>query len=222
MPMIKSLIIHMWDRSKIFLKKMGGIILVGSIVVWVLSSFPSNPEFSKDYAKEIGQAEKIFRQKINAAENPEKALLERERDAAVNDILRLKNIEKTEKSFLGHIGKFLSPVFEPIGIDWRGSVALLTGLVAKEIVVSTLGVLFSAGDEPEALKQALRSSGMTPLSALSMMLFVLLYVPCLATVAAIMRETGSIKWAAFSAFYSTSAAWLLAFLAYQGGKIMGF
>ena len=98
------------------------------------------------------------------------------------------------------MGKFVAPLFAPLGIDWRGGIALLTGFVAKEIVVSTLGVLYAVGDEEEseALTNALQTSGMTPLSALSMMVFVLLYLPCLATTAAIKRETGSYKWMFFS------------------------
>ena len=124
---------------------------------------------------------------------------------------------------MGRLGKTLEPVFAPIGIDWRGSVALLSGFVAKEIVVSTLGILYVAkGDnETEALRTALSSSGMTPLSALSMLVFVLLYLPCLATITMIRKELGSWKWMAFSIVYSTSLAWLAAFMIYQGGKLAG-
>jgi len=112
----------------------------------------------------------------------------------------------------------------PIGIDWRGSVALLTGFVAKEIVVSTMGVLYAAeGDaESDALRNALQKSGMTPLSALSMMIFVLLYVPCLATLGAIGRETGSMKWTFFNLGYTTAVAWGMSFVVYQGGRLLGF
>jgi len=193
-PMIKSLLIHMWDRSKMFLKKMGGIILIGSVVVWALSAFPRNVQYSSDYATET------------------------------NKVTGFHEAEKIERSFMGSIGKTLEPLFSPIGIDWRGGVALVTGFVAKEIVVSTMGVLYAAEDEKgsEALKNALLSSGMTPLSALSMMVFVLLYLPCLATVAAIKRETGSFKWMFFSIAYNTSIAWFAAFCVYQGGKILGF
>jgi ferrous iron transport protein B len=129
-----------------------------------------------------------------------------------------------EKSLMGQMGKLIAPVFAPLGIDWRGGVALLTGFVAKEIVVSTLGVLHAVGGqhESEALKGALLASGMTPLSALSMMVFVLLYLPCLATTMAIKKETGSYKWMFFSITYSTSMAWLMAFLVYQGGHLLGY
>ena len=118
----------------------------------------------------------------------------------------------------------IAPVFEPIGIDWKGGIALLTGFVAKEIVVSTLGVLYAVdtASEPEALEKALLDSSMKPLTAFTMMVFVLLYLPCLATVAAIRRETGSIKWMAFSIFYTTTVAWVVSLVVYQGGRLLGF
>jgi ferrous iron transport protein B len=221
-PMIKSLLIHMWDRSKIFLKKMGGVILVGSVVVWILSAFPNNISYSLDYNSKIAEVKASYRAEIETARESDKKLLAKKRDVAVAELLKAKKAEKAEKSFMGSIGKVLSPVFAPIGIDWRGSIALLTGFVAKEIVVSTMGILYVA-DEAEdsaALKNALLSSGMTPLGALAMMVFVLLYMPCLATVTAIRRETGSFKWMIFSVVYSTSLAWIVAFCIYQGGSIL--
>jgi ferrous iron transport protein B len=220
-PMFKSLLIHMWDRSKLFLKKMGGIILVGSVVVWVLSVFPRTVDYSIDYAKEI---EKIrIEQKLEGTgADPGQLSAEDDRHAAITGLLKAKKREETENSLLGRIGKGLSPVLSPIGLEWRGGVALLTGFVAKEIVVSTLGVLYAVEeDAPEALQNELRSSEMTPLSALAMMLFVLLYVPCLATVSTIRRETNSYRWAAFSVVYSTSIAWLVAFGTYQAGMMLG-
>jgi len=221
-PMIKSLLIHMWDRSKMFLKKMGGIILAGSVVVWALSAFPRNIPYSINYASEIERVKTSFQTEIATTHEPGKALLTQKRDLAVAKLARAMKAEHAEKSFMGRIGKVVAPIFEPIGIDWRGSVALLTGFVAKEIVVSTMGILY-AGDEnkdSEALKNALLSSGMTPLGALAMMVFVLLYMPCLATLAAIKRETASWKWMTFSISYSTILAWTAAFIVYQGGKII--
>jgi ferrous iron transport protein B len=222
-PMLKSLMIHMWDRGKMFLKKMGGIILVGSVIIWVLSSFPSNNENSADYTVKIeapGQALEV--QKIQVQED-KLQLLTQKYEEENKDLKRKMRTETTENSYIGRIGKFVEPFFAPIGIDWRGSVALLTGFVAKEIVVSTMGILYAAeDDEPDALQQALRESGMTPLSALGMMLFVLLYVPCLATIATIRKETQSWRWAAFSVVYSTLLAWGVAFTIYQGGLLLGF
>ena len=221
-PMMKSLLIHMWDRGKIFLKKMGGIILVGSIVVWVLATFPRTIEFDSDYEAETNKVNASYQAEISNADKITVQALEKQRATAILKISNAQKMEATEKSFLGSLGKLIAPVFAPIGVDWRGGVALLTGFVAKEIVVSTLGVLYSVEEEAEsgALKQALLSSGMTPLSALSMMIFVLLYLPCLATIAVIRRET-SLKWMMISIVYSTSIAWIMALFAYQGGKVIG-
>ncbi|PXF56335.1 MAG: ferrous iron transport protein B [Deltaproteobacteria bacterium] len=222
-PMVKSLIIHMWDRSKMFLKKMGGVILIGSVVIWTLSAFPQNIQYSRDYLAETNSVIALYDTKIATANGLDMQHLENKRDAAVAQLETAQKTEKMEKSYMGRIGKTLAPVFAPLGIDWRGSVALLTGFVAKEIVVSTMGILYLAGDEgSDTLKDALLSSDMTPLSALAMMVFVLLYLPCLATVATIKQETGSFKWTLFSITYCTSLAWVAAFCVYQGGKIIGF
>jgi ferrous iron transport protein B len=136
----------------------------------------------------------------------------------------MEKAERTQNSYMGRLGRLVEPVFAPLGIDWRGGVSLLSGFVAKEIVVSTLGVLHATGEiaEEGALEKALAASGMTPLAALSMMVFVLLYLPCLATTSAIRRETGSTGWMFFSIGYSTSLAWVMAFLVYQGGRLLGF
>ena len=219
-PMLKSLLIHMWDRSKMFLKKMGGIILIGSVVVWALSAFPRNTEYSFDYNGEIEKIKVSYETRIKTG-NVDNEILEKKKDADILEISRAQRAEQVEKSYMGRMGKTISPLFSPLGIDWRGGVALLTGFVAKEIVVSTMAVLHAAEEESDALKNALLSSKMTPLSALSMMIFVLLYLPCLATVAAIKRETGSFKWMFFSIAYNTSIAWFAAFFVYQGGKLLG-
>ncbi|MBW1812687.1 MAG: ferrous iron transport protein B [Deltaproteobacteria bacterium] len=220
-PMLKSLLIHMWDRSKMFLRRMGGVILIGSIIIWALSSFPRNIQYSRDYTGEIKNIKSSYERVSEVKKGEALTLLGKKRDNEIAGILKAKEIEETEKSFLGHIGKHLAPVFAPIGIDWKGSVALLTGFVAKEIVVSTLGILYAVDDTvPEALNKALAASGMTPLSALSIMIFVLLYVPCFATIAVIGRETGSVKWAIFSAAYTTLLAWIVAFFIYQGGRLI--
>ncbi len=224
-PMFKGLLIHMWDRSKIFLKKIGGVILIGSVIIWFLSAFPKHVQFSRNYESEIANISVHYDASIAAAQGDLVEKLVSERDEAISALEVLRAREKVERSYIGRLGKVLSPVFAPIGMDWRGSVAVLTGFVAKEIVVSTMGVLYAVGAEEDeksdALKVALRKSNMTPLSAYAMMAFVLIYVPCLATVAVIRRETNSWKWAVFSITYSTILAWLVAFLIYQGGKVVG-
>jgi ferrous iron transport protein B len=222
-PMLKSLMIHMWDRSKLFLKKMGGIILIGSVIIWAMSAFPRNIIYSIDYSAAEKQINEKYSLIIAGADESDVNRLEHQINAQTNALHRAKAAERIEKSFMGIIGKTLAPLFEPIGIDWRGGVALVTGFVAKEVVVSTLGVLHAVqDDEKDALKNALKSSGMTRLSGLSMMVFVLLYVPCLASIAAIRRETGSAKWMFFSIAYTTCFAWITSFCVYQGGRMIGY
>lgn len=220
MPMIKSLLIHMWDRAKMFLKKMGGVILVGSVIIWVLSAYPKDIEYSVDYDARIDNVVQTYAQQEDAASPEEAERLAEQRSEKIDELIRARREEHAEKSYLGRIGRFVSPVFEPLGIDWRGSVAILTGFVAKEVVVSTMGVLYAVDGETEseALRSALRNSDMTPAAALAMMVFVLLYVPCIAAVAAIAREAGSVRWALLSVGYTTGVAWLAAFVVYQGGR----
>lgn len=221
-PMFKSLMIHMWDRSKMFLRKMGGVILVGSIIIWALSTFPRDRAVVDQYTR---AAAAVALERSQIMTQPE-TQIRKDLVQAVDS--RLKTLEKqrdktlVERSFIGRFGRMLAPVFSPIGIDWRAGVALVTGLVAKEVVVSTMGVLYGVGDDQtDALDHALHASGMTSLSALSIMVFVLLYVPCIATVSAIWKETSG-SWAWFSLFYTTSVAWSFSFLVYQGGKLLGF
>ncbi|HKK91140.1 MAG TPA: ferrous iron transport protein B [Desulfobacteraceae bacterium] len=214
-PMLKSLVIHMWERSKMFLRKMGGVIFVGSIVIWALSTFPRDVDFSRDYAKEI---KKVRDQHAFVLSSDG----EKELQTRIQRLEKQKEQERVSKSYIGRIGKVIEPLLAPVGIDWRSGVALLTGLVAKEVVVSTMGVLYGVGQETsQALKGALKRSGMTSLSALSMMVFVLLYVPCIATVMTIWKET-SRAWACFNLFYTTAIAWCASFLVYQGGMVFGF
>ncbi len=221
-PMLKSLLIHMWDRSKLFLKRMGGVILVGSVVIWGLTNFPRYADPSLD--RQMDQMEAHYTELLGKISGQDSQAFEEQRRAAIADLRQQQQTEQAAHSLMGQIGRGIAPFFAPLGIDWRGGIALLSGFVAKEIVVSTLGVLYAVTDQQGAgaLQTALTASGMTPLAALAMMVFVLLYLPCLATVAAIRRETGSIKWMLLSVGYSTSVAWLMAFVIYQGGRLVGF
>jgi ferrous iron transport protein B len=204
---------------------MGGVILVGSMVIWFLTAFPRTGDLAarQGGAPEAARIDVAYEDRGHAAAPSHLAQVPAAGNRAVADQQRLRHTAQVEQSLMGRIGKALAPIFAPLGIDWRGGVALVSGFVAKEIVVSTLGVLYAADEDgdADALRTALKASGMTPLSALSMMIFVLLYLPCLATVIAIRQETGSLKWMLFSVFYSTSVAWLAAFCVYQGGRLLG-
>lgn len=217
-PTARSLFIHTWDRGKIFLRKMGGVILIGSIVIWFLGSFPQNINYSRDYEGQIAS----IRQDIKSVPSVETE------ETLTGKLTRLESemaAEKIEKSFIGQIGRFVEPIFTPLHFDWKIAVALGTGFVAKEIVVSTIGVLYHVGaqedEESGGFRNALKKSGMNPLIAYAFMAFVLIYTPCLGTLAAIRRETNSWKWTFFSVGYSLVLAWIVAFVIVQGGHLIG-
>ena len=152
----------------------------------------------------------------------------------LDSIYKIQLEEKQEKSYIGIIGKKIEPVMQPLGFDWKMSVAVLTGIAAKEVVISTMAVLYQADEDAdensfslmENLNAQEYTSGpkigqkvFTPLSALSFLVFILIYFPCVAVIAAIKNESGKIKWALFTMFYTTALAWLLAFAVYQLGSI---
>lgn len=219
MPTVKSTMIHMWDRGKIFIKKMGGVILIGSVTVWVLTAFP----------REAANPSRDWDAQIDAVNARLAAAPEADRAALADELARLevgKEGERIEQSHIGRIGHVLAPAFAPMGFDWKTSVAILTGFVAKEIVVSTYGVLYQVSREADENTEGLRAelkekSGLTPLSAFALMTFILIYTPCLGTIAAIRRETGSWKWTGFSIAYSLVLAWVLAAAIVQVGRLAG-
>ncbi|MGN0212517.1 MAG: ferrous iron transport protein B [Muribaculaceae bacterium] len=189
-PSMKSAMHHMWEKTEQYIHKMGTIILVGSIAVWALNYFPRDLDKSND------------------------------------EMTAVELEHQQENSYLASIGKFMTPFIEPLGLNWKASIALISGTTAKEIVVSTLGVLYtvdeSDGDGSMMLQDRLAQpdsiSGkpdFTLPSALSFMVFVLLYFPCIATIAAIVRESGSWKYGIFSICYNTALAWVVAFATYR-------
>jgi ferrous iron transport protein B len=214
-PTVRSVIKHVLFRTGLYLKKIGGVILLASIIVWILGSFPRRVNYSRDYAGEIASVEKSQMEvKI--------------KDELINRLILEQKSEKQSNSYLGIIGHSIEPVMKPLGFDWRLSVSILSGLAAKEVVVSTLGVLFQADDNTgksslvEKIQTQHDSSGkilFTPLIAFSFMLFILTYFPCIGVVAAIRRESGSWKWASFVVVYTTGIAWLLSFTVYQLGSL---
>jgi ferrous iron transport protein B len=237
MPTLRSTGKHMWDKAVQYLKKMGGVILVSSIIIWALGHFPRHIDFSRDYDGMIAAITAQSQKDIEAnRDNPAKLHeLEAKRDLEHKTLEREKEAERQEKSYIGRIGKIVEPVIAPLGFDWRIGISVVTGLAAKEIVVSSMGVLFNVDSESDEgmsalaakLKEQKATSGsrkgeplFTPLVAFTFMIFVLLYFPCLATVAAMKKETGSIKWPLFSLAYSTIAAWLVSFAVYRMGLML--
>lgn len=215
-PTVRSIVKHVWFRTGIYLKKIGGIILIASVVVWFLTNFPQNVSYNRDYKGEIARIEKADLSGKDKIESVSKVLLE-------------QKSEKQSKSYIGIIGRSIEPVMRPLGFDWRLSVSILSGLAAKEVVVSTLGVIYQADYKTgksslvKKIQNQENSDGVrmfSPLLAFSFMLFILTYFPCIGVVAAIKRESGSWKWAAFTVVYTTVIAWLLSFTVYQTGSLL--
>ncbi len=176
MPTTKSILRHTWEKGAQYLKKMGGIIMIASVIIWFLGYYPNH----------------------NAYESVS---------------------EQQESSYIGQIGKAIEPVIAPLGFDWKLGIGLISGVGAKELVVSTLGVLYTNEEDVENVNLSDRIP-ITPLVALGYMLFVLIYFPCIATFAAIKQESGSWKWAVFAASYTTVLAWVVAFVVFRVGSLI--
>ena len=176
MPTIRAIIRHTWEKGAQYLKKMGGIIMVASILIWFLGYYPNHDAYET-------------------------------------------TAQQQEHSYIGQIGKAIEPVIEPLGFDWKLGIGLLSGVGAKEMVVSTLAVLYTNEEDIESVNLSDRIP-ITPVVALAYMLFVLIYFPCVATLAAIKQESGSWKWALFAAFYTTALAWIVAFAVNQLGHLI--
>ena len=175
MPTAKSVFRHTWEKGAQYLKKMGGIIMIASIIIWFLGYYPNH----------------------SAYDTP---------------------AEQQENSYIGQIGKAIEPAIEPLGFNWKMGIGILSGVGAKELVVSTLGVLYTNESDVDNVDLSNRIP-ITPLVAFGYMLFILIYFPCIATIAAIKQESGSWKWAAFAAFYTTALAWIISFAVYQIGSL---
>lgn len=293
LPTLKATLTHMFERGIMYLKKAGTFILAASILVWFITTYPMDVEYSKDYdalhdqvaqTYEMKDAETLAHFGIATDEQKDQvneivdnmkstvadatAQAEAAQEAApeieveddseapelFNDIkdenkdlfpaawAMYKNSanldaendkldkeqasEKLEQSYAASFGKAINPVLEPLGFDWKMGVSLVAGLAAKEVVVSTLGTIYAVGgdtDHPQALTDYLQNDPhFTPLIALTLMLFILTYPPCIAALAVIKRETGSWKWMLFMFFYENAFAWISCFIFYKIGLALGF
>ena len=213
MPTLKAMNRHMWDRTSQYLKKMGGIILVASILVWFLEYYPQNTERNLHYEERI------------AAIAGDSRLTPEESKQLISGLNKEQKEEQKENSYIGKIGHAIEPLLKPLGFDWKIGAGLISGMAAKEIIVSTLGILYTGEEENELrLKEQLQNAHYpngnpvyTPWVVVGFLLFVLIYFPCIATIAAIKNESNSWKWALFTVFYTTTLAWLFSFAAYQIG-----
>lgn len=221
-PTLRNAVVHMWDKSVQYVKKMGTVILGATVIIWALEYFPQH---SAELDRYTAQIEQVAADSTLSAEA---------RNAAIEQLTLDRATVQTENSYIGRIGQFIAPVFRPLGFDWKMGVSLLTGIAAKEVVVSSMGVLYHADGEADenssALKESLKAqvwtSGelkgqpvFTPLVAYAYLIFILLYFPCVAALSAVFREAG-LKWAAFSMLYNTGVAWIAAFLIFQIGSLL--
>ncbi len=210
LPTFKSILIHMWQRTEHFLKKMGGIVLIVSIIIWALGKFPINKELKNE-----------LQQKSNLIQTS--SLSDNEKSLKIDSLVSFYNSEQIHHSYIGQIGNMIVPFFKPLGFEWQESVSLLTGFITKEVVVSSMGVLYATGnisDRNERLNAAIRKH-FTPLKGVAFMMFVLLYTPCIVALITVIRELNSIRWSIFSVAYQIVLAWGAAFVIYQGGKLIG-
>ncbi len=162
---------HMWEKCEQYLRKIGTVILLSTIIIWVLSYYPKSDN--------------------------------------------LPESQQAEQSYIGMIGKTIEPVMEPLGLNWRASVAIVSSIPAKELVVSTMGVLYDRENEEDLKEAVIKSNDYTAASAMSFMVFILLFFPCIATITAVVAETGNKWWGVFTVVYNTTIAWIIAYLVYQ-------
>ena len=202
MPILRNTLVHMWDKASQYIKKIGGTILVAVVIIWALEYFPRSSEDQNKLVSNSG-TQTAYTMHVQS---------------------------QIENSYLGSIGHVIEPVISPLGFDWRMGICLVAGIPAKEIVVSTMGVLYESGKDveqskdllPEILKSEVYYVGpkagekvFNQAVALSFLVFVLLYFPCIAVIATIKRESGSWKWAMFTVLYTTGFAWIFSFITYR-------
>ena len=221
-PTAKAIWRHTWEKGKQYLQKMATTILVCSVIIWFLGYFPKNKELmaaQEEYAtlaqtpagRLSANADEVD---VNAATATKKELMTR-----IDSLYAYQQ----ETSYIGQLGRMVSPALDPLGFNWKMDVGLLTGIAAKELVVSTLGVMYSEGakvsegrdmSEDTQLQSALVND-VTPAAALSFMVFILLYFPCVATFVAIKNETGKWRWAVACCAYTMAVAWIMSFIVYR-------
>lgn len=232
LPTLKSLLIHAWERAWCYLRKAGTIVLALTVVVWALMTFPGTFPGQRKYMKRLDESRAAVAATASArggdgigARLDPKSKEYKAIYAPVAALEREVAEKKLEYSFAGRFGRFVEPVVRPIGFDWRIAVSLFSGLAAKEVVVTTMGTFYSLdekGAQTRTLQEALRADpSFNPLKAATFMLFVLLSVPCVATLAVIKRESGSWVWPLFSAGYHLTLAWVVCFIVWHAGLAAG-
>jgi ferrous iron transport protein B len=219
-PVPKVVLRHMWDRSKMFVRRAGTIILGINIILWFLATYPKNDDITRTYETQRNNL------KTGTSESAVQGHL-----AELN---KAESGERLRQSFAGHIGRAIEPLIKPLGFDWKIGIGIVGSFAAREVFVSTMSTVYNVGDAEgkagtaslaKMLEQQTRPDGShlyTPLLGITLMVFYVFALQCVSTVAIVRRETNSWKWPAFQWLYMTALAWLLSFLTWHGGQWLGF
>jgi ferrous iron transport protein B len=220
-PHLPSVLRMLRQRATMFVRDAGGVILVFSLIMWALLTFPREPELERDFGAERVELE------VQLAEQPTSL------EDALAHLEQEENSELLAASYGGRLGRTLEPVIEPLGFDWRMGVGIIGAFAAREVFVSTMGVVYGLGaeedEESSLLRDRLRaerrpdgSPSYSPLVCLSLLVFFALACQCMTTLAVVYRESGSWRWPAFLFIYTLGLAWGASFVVYQGGLLLGF
>lgn len=215
-----------FDRCKVFIRDAGTVILACSIVLWALLYFPRNPDLGFDPASEAIRVRDAIKAQMFVARTPAaRAEVEKRMKRAQKTLSRRVAEARLGASYGGRIGKTLEPAIEPLGFDWKIGIGLLASFAAREVFVSTMGLVYGIGDDVDEESTTLRSrlaADYSPLAGLALMIFFLLAAQCMSTVAIVKRETRSWKWPLFMIFYMNALAWIASLIVFQGGKLLGY
>jgi ferrous iron transport protein B len=220
-PSLRVIVRHMWDRSMVFIRRAGTVILVINMVLWVLATYPRNNQVHQTFAEQRAAAEAIPDDEV--------------RTETLTELDKMEAGENLRHSFAGMLGHAIEPVIRPLGFDWKIGIGLIASFAAREVFVSTMSTVYSVGEFDDSeegtrglasvLQAQRRPDGSplyTPLTGITLMVFFVFALQCVSTVAIVRRETNSWKWPLFQLAYLTSLAWVLAFITYQGGRLLGF
>jgi ferrous iron transport protein B len=219
-PLLRVVMRHMWERARMFLRRAGTIIFGISVILWFLATYPKSPEVEKEFQQQRAALDAV----IISPEHKKSQLIELDKEEAG---------AKLRNSFAGRMGRFIEPVIAPLGFDWKMGIGIVGSFAAREVFVSTMSTVYNVGSDDseegtKTLAQTLReqkhpdgSPVYTTLVAVTLMVFYVFALQCVSTVAVVRRETNSWKWPVFQWLYMGALAWILAFITYQGGRLLG-
>jgi ferrous iron transport protein B len=228
-PLLRIVLRHMWDRSKIFLRRAGTVILGINILLWFLATYPKSAQIDREFAAQRAAVQSTTPPGLTDAN-----VIETARQKQLNELAKAEDGAKLRHSFAGRLGRWIEPIIAPLGFDWKIGIGVVASFAAREVFVSTMSLVYNVGEYEdsdaatrnlaETLRAQTRPDGtpvFTTLVAVSLMVFYVFALQCVSTVAVVRRETNSWKWPLFQWLYMGVLAWILAFLTYQGGRMLG-